>query len=258
MSTKIFLLLAFITCFSLAQAQEQQCLLSAGTHQEFKLALNIADGQGKKLKEKTCQIKIVKSKEDLHFELTEDSQSAKTITYYKKEQDFISLSLNDLCKVECRFVPRAAEKLNADANLGDIHFDLSLTVLQHLMIKYKSDEASGEMRGIYFQEGRLLYSKDQRDDAKPWCIFKTQLKMMEDTYINAQTNMPIFSNSIQDTVGNNKVFSYALVDFATGKKGMENSFITPLSLDCRFQGEAFTYGLFKGIVGNYLDLKGRK
>ena len=191
----------------------------------------------------------------------------KVTSQYSLKQDHIALHITPHFKLNCytdsRFSKmRSTQKDNKFdssiselAELKDYTTRMAIKVNRTLTFVYNQRAVQKGMRPIIFQYGNVYTADTPREESKNHCAFTIGIKVNKDIKIFSGTLLKVNEVRVLNNSSSRFVISYGFVDSSTGKKTIEHSEYSPLTLECSIRKEdKFTYKMFKEITGDRLEL----
>lgn len=193
------------------------------------------------------------SRNDLiHILLGSNKERVSIKTSFSLNRSQFFLTMNPSVKLKC--IARKSVSKSDKAKQGNsltipsTGDNLIVEIKKDLLFKYYTEDGFELSRSLIFQNGKV-YNKTRPPSKKdPWCLFRIEFKLNEDTLVPLGTKIPIKRAEVFKNNEDFTVFSYSFVDFATGKKGMETSRFVPFSIECTIDSKmAFSKKLLDEI-----------
>ncbi len=172
----------------------------------------------------------------IHLLLGSSKKKVSIKTSFSLKRTEFSLTLNPSVRLKCnsRKDSKVEEKVKQTNGLtipstGD---DLIVEIKKDLLFRYYTKDGFELSRSLIFQKGKIYNQTRAPSKKDPWCLFRIEFKLNEDTLVPNKTKIPVKRAEVFKNNENFTVFSYSFVDFATGKKGMETSRFVPFSIEC--------------------------
>lgn len=203
----------------------------------------------------------------LYLVVKDSKRDIKVTSQYSLKQDHLSLHLTPHFQLNCysdsRFSMMSSNQkenkfdsqISEEAELKDYTTRMAIKVNRTLTFVYNQKAVQQGMRPIIFQYGNVYTADTPREEDKNHCAFTIGIKVNKDIQIFSGTLLKVNEVKVLDNSSSRFVISYGFVDPSTGKKTIEHSEYSPLSLECSIRKEdKFTYKLFKKITGDRLEL----
>lgn len=203
----------------------------------------------------------------IHLVVKNTKSGSKISSQYEKGQKHIALNITPHFRLNCYTDSRFAkmhslmEENKFDATLADIaelkdyKSKIALKINKTLTFKYNQKLVQKGMRPILFQYGNVYTADDPRDEDKNHCTFRVGIKVNKDIKIYSGTLLKVKEVNEFNNSSKRFVMSYSFVDTTAGKKTIENTEYSPLSLECSIRNQdKLTYNLFKKITGERIEI----
>ena len=173
-------------------------------------------------------------------------------TTFSIERLEFSLTLNPSVRLYCKrrkgLHLKEKESTQNEIKIPTSGKSLKINIKKPLIFKYYTADGFELTRSLIFQSGKAFNQTRAPSSIEPWCLFRIELKLNEDTLVPKGTKIPVKRAEIFKNNENFTVYSYSFVDFATGKKGMETSRFIPFSIECTIKaGKEFSKKLLEKI-----------
>ena len=172
----------------------------------------------------------------IHLLLGSSKKKVSIKTSFLLIRDKFSLTLNPLVKLKCvsrKDLPKKENyKQKGPITIPSTGNNLIVEINKDLLFKYYTKDGFELSRSLIFQNGKIYNQTRAPAKKDPWCLFRIEFKLNEDTLVPKKTKIPVKRAEVFKNNENFTVFSYSFVDFATGKKGMETSRFVPFSIEC--------------------------
>ena len=172
----------------------------------------------------------------VHLLLGSSKKKVSVKTSFSLERSQFSLTLNPSVKLKCIARKGTSEtnkiEKNNDFNIPSTGDNLIVEIKRDLLFRYYTKDGFELSRSLIFQKGKVYNQTRAPSKKDPWCLFRIEFKLNEDTLVPNKTKIPVKRAEVFKNNENFTVFSYSFVDFATGKKGMETSRFVPFSIEC--------------------------
>ena len=177
------------------------------------------------------------SRNDLiHLLLGSNKKRVSIKTSFSLNRSQFFLTMNPSVKLQC--IARKGVSKSEEAKQGNSFTipsnegNLIVEIKKDLLFEYYTEDGFELSRSLIFQNGKVFNKTRPPSKKDPWCLFRIEFKLNEDTLVPIGTKIPVKRAEVFKNNENFTVFSYSFVDFATGKKGMETSRFVPFSIEC--------------------------